>query len=184
MRISNMAIAYMAAFAIVMPARADVILGYRIGLPPSGLDQSNPAWIDNQADPINETNQPIPLGAPIVGPLVMTVGQTTFLQVTMATNANPLSSPTPTFAQSAWTNSNRLVSVAFGLYYPLSIMNNPFQPPVPPTDPNQNNANARAMVPFGTINPNNFTGYNLGSTAIRGDNSLGLGASAGQLEHF
>ncbi len=183
MRVKIFALACVAALAAVTPARADVILGYRIGLPPSGNDQTNPLWIDNEFDPINGTNQPVALGTPIPGGvLTVTEGQTIFLQVTIATNATALSSPTPSFAQSAWTNTNRLITVAFGLNYPLGILNNPFQPPIPPTDPDQNNHNARIIVPFATGNPNTFTGYNLGSTAISGATTgTGIGATAGQI---
>ncbi len=182
MGVKNLVLACMAMLAIVMPARADVILGYRIGLPPSGNDFTNPLWIDNEVDPIYQSNQPVFLGPPIVGPLTMTEGQTLFLQVTIATNANALSNPTPSFAQSAWTNTNRLITVAFGLNYPLGVVNNPFTPPIPPTDPDQNNVNARVMVPFSTGNPNTFTGYNMGSTAISGATTgTGIGATAGNL---
>ncbi len=182
MSAKKLALMCVAALAIVMPARADVILGYRIGLPPSGLDQSNPLWIDDQLDPVNETNQPVALGPPIVGGLNVLLGSVTYLQITMATNTNALSNPTPSFPQSVWTGPNRLITVAFGLIYPLGILNNPFAPPIPPTDQNQNNANARAMVPFGTSNPNTFSGYNMGSTAIAGSTTLtGIGATAGQI---
>ncbi len=183
MRIRNLVQACMVALAIAMPLQADVFLGYRIGLPPSGLDQTNPLWIDNELDPIGGTNQPVALGTPIpVGGLTVTQGQTIFLQVTIATNANALSSPTPSFPQSFWGGTNRLITIAFGLNYPLGVLNNPFQPPIPPTDPNQNNANARAVVPFGTSNPNTFTGYNMGSTAILGvTTGTGVGATAGML---
>ncbi len=182
MSVRHSALVCLAAFAIVMPARADVILGFRIGAPPSGNDQTNPIWIDNQLDPINDTNQPVALGAPIVSPLVfLFYPQTIYLQVTIATNANALSSPTPSFPQSAWTNTNSLKSFAFGLSYPQNVVN-PFAPPIPPIDPDQNNHNARAIVPFATGNPSTFTGYNMGSTALTGSTTgVGVGAAAGQI---
>ncbi len=184
MRVRNLALACVAALAIVIPAQADVILGYRIGLPPSGLDETNPLWIDNVLDPIGQS-QPVALGPPIVGPLMMTEGQTLFLQVTIATNTSALSNPTPSFAQPAWTNSNRLITFAFGLNYPLGVVNNPFAPPVPPVDPDQNNANARANVPFATGNPNTFTGYNMGATAIAGATTgTGVGVVAATGDSF
>ncbi len=185
MCVRNLAFVCAATLTIVMPARADVILGYRIGSGPGtypNVDQTNPDWIVAEADPVEGTNQPVPLGAPITGPLVMTLGQTVFLQITIQTNANALSNPTPTFSQSAWTNANRMITFAMALDYPTGIINNPFTPPVPPIDPGQNNANARAVVPFASGHPNFFAGYNLGFTALTGATTgTGVGATAGQI---
>lgn len=161
MRVRNLALACVAAVAIAVPARADIILSYHL----SSFVPALPTTLIPANDPLG----------PSVGALNMTVGQTIFLQVAITgNNAAPYGA-----AQMNWDPGagGGMSSFGFIFNYPASIVAQPYVAP-PPTNPNRPNANA--MLPYSVAHPNTFTGYNMGGTSIGGlDLGGGLAAAAG-----
>lgn len=190
MRVRNLALACVAAVAMVLPARADVILTYHLSsFVPSNTSDTFPPGTQI---PSGDVLGPQLLTTPGT-PLVFMPGETKFIQVAIQANANP---PTVVNGQNQdnWTiadDGNTLTTFGFGFNYPLSLVINPFTTPVAPLL-NQNNPNARSQsgpqppgggatgYAFATSHPITYTNYNMGGTAIGGlDTNVGLGRAPG-----
>jgi hypothetical protein len=187
MRVRNLALACVAVVAYAIPAHADVILDYHL----STFVPANPGTVPPASQiPSTDALGPLIAGNSAANPLMLSQGQTIFLQICIQANATPPTMISPD-NQANWTPSaggsgNTMTTFAFGMNYPLSIVTQPYNPPSPPAL-NQNFSNARSQsgnqpdgttpgYVFATGHPITFTNYNMGQTAITG---LDLGAGLG-----
>jgi len=183
MRVRHLLLAAVAALATVMPARADILLGFRTMLPseappaqmlgPNGLD------IPDNSDPgVGGTNSNT-LGLVIPGgTLVLNPGQKAYVQVTIqatATNVGP--------NQAAWgngasgTNNTQLVLWGTRLIFPSAISNQPF---VPSPTLTENAENFAPQSTFGPLYPGQPFTSNFRDLAA---STTGSGISASNTTH-
>jgi hypothetical protein len=160
--------AIIAILAATSPARADIILSYHLS-----------SYTGNPGNP----NAPIPNNLP-AGPqvdsatgLVLSLGQTVYLQVAITAN---LSSPTAIGFndQLRWDpnfygpgSPNDLYAFGFHLRYPTTIVSQPYDVPMPGVFTYESR-NSNVNAPFSPRWANGFPGYNMGSTPIAGVNDL------------
>jgi len=197
MRVRNLALACVAVMACVMPARADVILNYHLSTfnpPTNGDTLATGTQIPTPDSPLGTalTGPGVATPNSAANPLVFNAGETKYIQIAIQANATP---PTSVNGQNQlnWTtanNGNTMTAFGFDFRYPLSLVINPFTPPVAPLL-NQNNTNARSQSGpqptdggsggpsgyfFSTGHPITYTMYNMGGTAMTGlDTAIGLG---------
>jgi len=201
MRVRNLALAFVAAAAMTLPARADVILTYHLSSfnPPTNGD----TLATGSQIPSNDTLGPAISGNSVGNPLMFMPNETKYIQIAIQVNSNPPLSvngqnqnawgnPSGTGPNSANNAGVTLSSFGFEFRYPVSLVINPFTPPATPLL-NQNNTNARAESgpqPDGTSpgyvfaqgHPTSFTNYNMGGTVIGGlDTGTGLGTATNGL---
>jgi hypothetical protein len=157
MRVKNLLLVVVAALATTLPAKADVLLGFRLLDPLVAPVSPNDAISDSYL---------LSDGLPTTG-LVMTPGQVQYVMMTIrSTNTNV--SP----AQAVWYAPFRLTTAGWNLTFDQNIVNNPYIN-VPP--PGSNDSNLFFQTPYGgDVFPQGASGYPAGYRQAVGLSTAGI----------
>jgi hypothetical protein len=172
MRVRNLLLVAVAALAVAMPARADLLLSFRTPNSPPTFPNSIPAAYSEA----NTTAIPLPN---TVG-LVMLPGETRYVNVALLSNAT---NPGP--GQTFWNNQATMPQLAtFGINMTFNgaTADNPYIPLGTPPTLAENNANLRIQAGYGNALPGDPYPANFRQFVGLATGGLGLDGSFGLLD--